>query len=276
MKLIGFTFVYNEEGMIPYVVPYIRSMGYDKFVIYDDDCSDNTIPLLKTLLDGYTEVDIRKPEQKSEGFEGRKRDAMLASINECAEIINANNGEDLWMTWTDFDEVLYCSRERDELFKNNLKLFNERGYNFFSGRMLHLTWNGDYESKGAVLPHQWNGVRGTWWLSEGKKVTLFKVNDLAKFMCFCGNHHFGVLPREGVELKDLDSCGEFHGFHMKYFNREVLEHKTMQLVHDASVANDKIRANSFPLDMYFLLKGMFAQQTAYNRRDPGEGLFLIQ
>jgi hypothetical protein len=36
-----------------------------------------------------------------------------------------------------------------------------------------------------------------------------------------------------------------------------------------------VRANSFPLDMYFLIKGFNAQRAVKNPKDPGEGLFML-
>ena len=46
MKLVGLTFTYNEENMIPYVMPYVERMGYDKFIVYDNESTDNTVEII--------------------------------------------------------------------------------------------------------------------------------------------------------------------------------------------------------------------------------------
>lgn len=59
MKLFGCTVVKNEEEMIPYVMPYVERLGYDKFVVYDDNSTDNTVEkLLK-----YPFVEIRQMKE---------------------------------------------------------------------------------------------------------------------------------------------------------------------------------------------------------------------
>ena len=64
MKLFGCTVVKNEEGMIPYVMPYVERLGYDKFVVYDDNSTDNTVEeLLK-----YPFVEIRQMEETKNIF----------------------------------------------------------------------------------------------------------------------------------------------------------------------------------------------------------------
>ena len=84
MKLFGYTYVYNEEAMIPYVLPYILRMGYDKFIIYDDGCTDNTIPILTEKLSAAgIECEVRDTNFDVEyGFDGRKREAQILAIRE--------------------------------------------------------------------------------------------------------------------------------------------------------------------------------------------------
>lgn len=273
MKLLGYTCVYNEEKMIPYVMPYVEHMGYDKFYVYDDGCTDNTIEILKQ----YPFIEIRETDKSNpaDGFDSRKKDVQLEGTKECAEVHYAT-GEDVWMTFTDFDEVLFCQRERSYTLKDYLDMENFRGYNYFDGRMIHLSWDGK-EKDENLLPHQWDGVRGTWWFSEGMKTTLYKVNAFEAIQSFCGNHWFGAKPRQGVILKNLADCGEFHGFHMKYFDENIIfaksEDKTF--VVNAKWALQTVRGSSFPMEQYFLLKGLTTPRLTSNKRDYGEGLFLF-
>ena len=270
MKLIGATQVYNEEGLVKYVMPYVERMGYDKFIVYDDGCTDNTIELLKK----YPFIEIR-PKNEVEGgdFDARKIKCMSDTIKECANII-AETGEEVWMTFTDFDEVIFCQRERSDTVKGTLEFVDKEGYNYYDGRMLHLTWDG--KSYNNDLAHTWDGVRGTWWLREGRKVTLLKVSALRNYFVTSGNHNLGVVPADGIEMKNLDATGEFNGFHFKYFV-DTLKHrdKDKQLVSDADYAVKTVRDCSFPLSDYFLMKGFFVQKTPPNSRDLGEGLVLF-
>ena len=278
MKLIGYTVVYNEEALVPYVLPYIVRMGYDKFVIFDDGCTDNTIEAISRGLSEHGinfEVRPTVVNNPDYDFDGRKRDSMVAGIHECTAIVNENGGESVWMTFTDFDEVIYCTREREEQLKGYLELMDKRGFNFFDGRMLHLTWD-EKEMNEKALPHQWEGVRGAWWLSEGGKVTLFKVNDFASITAFCANHHMGVRMANGKRPKDLSLTGEFQGFHLKYFSKTALDTKPARLYGSSSerLVNE-VRFNSFPLDMFFLFNGFCAGRIPADDKYLGEGLFLM-
>lgn len=277
MKLFGYTVVYNEETLVPYVLPYIERMGYDKFIVYDDGCKDNTIGLLSSgLTAAGIDFEIRPTltiDEKHD-FDGRKRTSHLFSIEECMKIA-AETNESVWISFTDFDEVIYCSRERQKYLKEYLEMEDERGFNFFDGRMLQLSWDGK-EKDERYLPHQWSGVKGAWWLSEGMKVTLFRVNDFEQYMVYCANHHLGVKPRDGVNVKSLAESGEFHGFHLKYFDAESFKTKdTRHYGRDPEEYLREIRSVSFPMDMYFLMKGFVTPPARPNKRDMGEGLFLM-
>ena len=58
MTLIGFTCVYNEEEYVPFVMPYVEALGYDKFIVFDNGSTDRTVELLKE----YPFVEIRHYE----------------------------------------------------------------------------------------------------------------------------------------------------------------------------------------------------------------------
>ena len=55
LYLVGVTCTYNEAEMVPYVMPYVERMGYDKFIVYDNESTDNTVELLKQ----YPFVEVR-------------------------------------------------------------------------------------------------------------------------------------------------------------------------------------------------------------------------
>lgn len=272
MKLIGVTQVYNEEPNIPYVMPYVERMGYDKFIVYDDSSTDRTVEMLSR----YPFIEIRQalpPEKcKVNAFENSKLKAMTTTFSECSDIIRENSGETVWMTITDFDEVIYSQRERSFLVRSYLEYMSERGFNYYDGRMLHLTWDG--KARNGDLPHTWPGVRGSWWMQEGCKCTMLKVNDVLKVCMYCGNHAMGVTPIDGVKMVNLADTGDFNGFHFKYFDGS-LKHRGMSLVDDPTEAIKTVRDCSFPLEEYFLMKGFFAKRTEENKRDLGEGLHIV-
>ena len=270
IKLIGATCVYNEEAMIPFVMPYLEKMGYDKFVVYDDGCTDNTIEILKQ----YPFIEIRgKMVAEVDSFERRKLLAMTEVLNECIDM-TVKNKEHVWFSFTDFDEVVYCQRDREATVKDFLGFMTEKGFNYYDGRMLHLTWDGSGEKVG--LPHTWEGVRGSWWMMEGRKVLLIDISQFAVFNTFCGNHHMGVKTRGNVKLMNLADEGDFNSFHFKYFYKTLEKRdKEVQLVADANEATKNVRDCSFPLSDYFLMKGFFAQKTPPNKKDLGEGLVVV-
>lgn len=272
MKLIGGTYVYNEEMMIPYVMPYVERMGYDKFIVWDDGCTDNTI----AKLSQYPFIEIRDGKSlEGQDFNWRKLNAMLETFNECNKASVENGGENVWMTFTDFDEVIFLQRERGTRVKEYLEMMDSRGYNYFDGRMVHLICEKCVGN--GWLPHSWNGVRGSWWLTEGRKTTMLKVNDFARIVMYIGNHNMVGELRKGKEAKNLDSCKEFNNFHMKYFDKRTLNLRDndKNFVDSGYDARMNILSQSFPIENYFLMKGFFAEKSPMNKRDAGEGLTII-
>lgn len=69
MKLIGYTCTFNEAGMVPYVMPYVERMGYDKFIVYDNMSTDNTVELLSK----YPFVEIRYYDTNGKFDDNAKR-----------------------------------------------------------------------------------------------------------------------------------------------------------------------------------------------------------
>ena len=102
VKLFGYTCTYNESMMIPYVMPYVERMGYDKFIVYDNESTDNTVELLKK----YPFVEVRTYNSNGKFSDEKRNHLLIESYQECSNF--DNDGDPIWMTWTDFDEVIYC------------------------------------------------------------------------------------------------------------------------------------------------------------------------
>lgn len=49
VKLYGMTLVYNESKMIPYIMPYYEKLGYDKLYVYDNESTDDTVEMLRSI-----------------------------------------------------------------------------------------------------------------------------------------------------------------------------------------------------------------------------------
>ena len=133
MKLFGYTVIHNEELFIPIIMPYIERMGYDKFVVYDNESTDNSVEILKQ----YPFVEIRQLITDGHFSDAKKRDIQLSSYVECYQY-GKNNDEQVWMTFTDLDEVIFMTREREKTVKEYLEWQIKKGYNVFDGRFLHV------------------------------------------------------------------------------------------------------------------------------------------
>ena len=49
MKLFGVATIYNNEELVPYVMKYVQQLEYDKFIVCDNESTDNTVELLKNI-----------------------------------------------------------------------------------------------------------------------------------------------------------------------------------------------------------------------------------
>lgn len=284
MKLFGCTVVHNEEPFIPIIMPYIELMGYDKFVVYDNESTDNTVKLLLN----YSFVEIRNLVTNGHFSDYAKRDVQLNFYRECYKY-GHDNDEQVWMTFTDFDEVIFTTREREKTVKDYLEWQTRKGYNIFDGRFLHITnnkdnFNSDY-LKNGILPHQLDGSRATWWLSEGKKATMILATDFPYLEASCGNHSLGAKIEEGKTVLNLDNTKEFYNFHFKYFSKDLLrkkaeayaKHDGKNLILEEEVGKtcDKVRASSFSFEQLFLLNGLLAKPLE-TRDGFGDGFYLIK
>ena len=261
MKLIGFTCTYNEEEYIPYVMPYVEAMGYDKFVVFDNGSTDRTVELLKK----YPFVEVREYTTGGKFDDDRKCGLQSESFFECKQL--AWRGELVCMTWTDFDEVLLWNGDVD--FKTQLKTdYIWRGYNCFYKNMINvLPPHKHYKTKEIFdkfggFVHAMPDMRGSVWVG-GMKPTMYIVNDFVSIDFYPGNHYAFLTPKDGVEIKNYDDTCRMYGFHLKFIDKEALRRKTKgyadrglaaaeQLLPKLDEVYNKHLAVSFPMENYFL------------------------
>lgn len=268
MKLFGCTFVKNEEGMIPYVMPYVERLGYDKFVVYDDDSTDNTV----AELSKYPFVEIRQMEETKtlNEFDCLKRDKQANFFTECWQYIYKNNNEDVWMTFTDFDEVLFCSGRLS--FKQEIKAYDDVYHKCYLNKPLVQIIDIGCKKRlnnAKDLIHTESSVRMNFWENLfSEKVTLLKVNAFEEITCYSGNHFIKLKPKDEYKKKKDEGCnislnnaGIFHNFHLKWINYSELEkkHETTKNkeISDLKSSYDNILASTYPVDMYFALDSLY-------------------
>lgn len=277
MKLFGCTFVKNEEGMIPYVMPYVERLGYDKFVVYDDNSTDKTREILST----YPFIEIRNTVGNHDDFDDRKCKVEASFFSECWEYIENHENEDVWMTFTDFDEVLYFYKQLS--FKDCLKWALHHKYNFFDRQIIQLFPPKNFESvslkeiipKGKLV-HTVDGIRANLWsMNECFKPVLLHVNSFESIECFEGNHIMRGYMNKGIKGKSMNEQSFLTCFHLKYIDQNVIKEKVMGLKDKSIMSHfedtymNSMIGSSFPLDLYFAYQCM----TYY--RHPEIGMNII-
>ena len=260
MKLIGFTCTYNEAEYIPYVMPYVKAMGYDRFIVYDNGSTDGTAEILK---ERYPFVEVREYYTGGKFDDDVKCRLQSESFFECKEL--SRDGELICMTWTDFDEVLMWNGDVD-IKKQLEEDYIWRGYNCFYKNMINvLPPNKKYitanEFTGGFV-HAMPNMRGCVWVG-GMKPTMYIVNDFVSIDFYPGNHYAFLTPRDGVEIKNYDDTCRMYGFHLKFVDKQALIRKTKgyaergleaakTLLPKIDEVYDKHLALSFPMENYFL------------------------
>ena len=274
MKLFGCTVVKNEEGMIPYVMPYVERLGYDKFVVYDDNSTDNTVAeLLK-----YPFVEIRKMAETKNlaDFDGLKSRIQADFFTECWDYIHNNNNESVWMTFTDFDEVIFCSGRNN--FRQEINVYDMFYHKCYLNKpLVQIIVNSSEKNKicrntsSNVLVHMDENMRMNYWNGIfSEKVTLLKVNAFKEIVCYCGNHlmklnlqdEYRKEKEQGHNLS-LNNIGILHNFHLKWVDYSVLEKKYQTTknnennIIDLKSAYFNMLASSYPVDAYFALDSLY-------------------
>lgn len=266
MKIIGFTCTYNEEKWVPYVMPYVEAFGYDKFVVYDNGSTDRTIELLSK----YPFVEVRQWNTNGKFDNSAKCRVQWQSFEEARRIakIGQPDEELVWMTWTDFDEVLFFNSDCD--FRGILEGdYNTRRYNAFYKNMVNLFPPREMENKEpkdylheGQMFHTYPNVRGNIWVG-GMKPTMFAVNAFDAVSFVGGNHYGFCRMRSGHVLKGYDDCCRIYGFHLKFIDKNALKEKWegyacrgedmyTDLVKKIDVLYEGQIGISFPLEQYFL------------------------
>lgn len=254
--------VKNEEGMIPYVMPYVERLGYDKFVVYDDSSTDNTV----AELSKYPFVEIRTITPSSNMYEVdiKKRDCEAKFYGECWDYINSHNGETVWMAFTDFDEVLFCNGrnglkweiENIEYIQNKVCYFNKPLVQLVNSKYI-------IETEGEGLLHTYpNILCSTWTLPFSQKNTLLKVNSIDDVWFYGGNHQIKIkLNSEYEKLREsgydisLNTIGSIHQFHLKYVDLQIVYDKIKKTLNkdfsDIKLTYENMLASSYPISQYF-------------------------
>ena len=269
MKIIGFTCTYNEQEYIPYVMPYIKAFGYDRFIVYDNCSTDRTAE----LLENYPFVEVVKWDTDGKFDDEAKTELQKKAFDMCKQM--AEDGETIVMTFTDFDEVLYINSD-----VSNKRVIEEdyvwREYNCFFKNMVNLFPPNTERSMDAIedavsrgmMVHTVNGVRANFWVG-GMKPTMIVVNDFKNIDFTTGNHYAFAEMEEGCKIKSYDDCCRMYGFHLKFIDKNALKRKWRYYVEKGkevyveginnfdTIYNGQIGV-SFPLENYFLQDGMMS------------------
>lgn len=267
MKLIGFTCTYNEAEMVPYVMPYVERMGYDKFVVYDNESTDNTVGLLKQ----YPFVEVRNFSTNKENSVMERTKLMAESFTEAHNYKNINNGDIVWMTWTDFDEVIFPTHLYKETLKEILQweymshnVYESSLVNLFPPKEITQREMLEYVKNGYYV-HEIPSLRCKLWDNWlGHKTLLIKINDFESIMCYCGNHKCGLKPAKGKTIKKIPDG--LHSFHLKYLNTSsfINKLKTDNYKNNKTTYKglDEVKFNkivehsyntSYPIEYYFIM-----------------------
>lgn len=262
IKLIGVTCTYNEAEMIPYVIPYVERMGYDKFIVYDNESTDNTVELLKQ----YSFVEVRNFSSNGVFSDSIRTKKILEVLQEYHKM-SLNDDNLICFTITDFDEVLFLTAPHTLPFKPwvlNRYLYGKE--NYFQDTMINIlppkrNINDDFYKDDKYV-HLHDNMKCNYWTVYGDKTTVLILNDFLTIEITEGFHRMFLKPKKGVKPKNLKNTNELFGFHLKYINKNIIERKHNnvkdRLYHAnyAYVSNiediyDGLYTTAFPLHNFF-------------------------
>lgn len=260
MKLYGFTFLRNESKMLPYVKPYWDAMGYDKLVVYDNESTDNSVELLKQIP--YVEVRSFHTDTFSE------KKIIDLKLGFYAEVYQeyVETKEDIWVSFCDFDEVLFFDGIGRCSGKGVLEGNRINYYNCFDGKMIELLCDENTVPNKGKMAHTWKNIRGKYWHVYGNKPLLIKISDFPYIVFSWGNHEVGYTIKDGVELRHLQETGYVYGFHLKWIDMDLLKERSLDMLKRNTTVKftpemidryyeESLLPLSFPLKDYFLLEG---------------------
>lgn len=264
--LYGYTTTYNVEYLIPYVMPYVERLGYDKFIVYDNGSTDKTIELLKQ----YPFVEIRHFDTNGAFSDKRICDLHAEAVIECGALDDGSR--EVWMTWTDFDEVFYLSEFYPfKEYLHNMKKY--WGYNYYSDKMVELFFNNfrTHSVKEHELVHTLPDIMCHYWEREGVKPSVICVSDMQFLTVYPGNHWMEVIPKKDVSLNNLKNTFQLFSFHLKYIDFETFEKKMEERAQRLEKENKDILEHEwlfnpncfkeclsacFPITTYFALRNL--------------------
>ena len=270
MKLFGYTFTLNEEHMIKYVLPYLDRMGYDKLVVYDSGSTDRTVEILSKVP--YIEIRDINCEEGDLSFV--KLNKQYECFYECKKYSEEHGGEDVWMTFTDFDEVIFAL---NGIYKNAKDMFSfhvgilKINYDYFCDRMAYLFYEGNNYDGNKPIHYDVSNIRCSNWYSFGSKVTMIKVNDFELETAVVGNHSLTVRKTTENNAINLINSGLFYGFNLKYINKSILEinskndYETLYKRFSPNIEDfymkrtseyNELYSTSYSLSQYFSVRGM--------------------
>jgi hypothetical protein len=262
--LIGITCTYNEAEMVPYVMPYVERMGYDKFIVLDNESTDNTVELLKQ----YPFVEVRTYSTNGVFDDDKRSKKTLEVLQEFhSETFEEENKKIYCLTITDFDEVLFLTSPHTYPFK--AWIYNRYAYgkeNFFQDTMINLLppkrdISEDFYKNDKYV-HLHEDMKCNYWTVYGDKTTIFILNDFMTIGITNGFHKCYLKPFQNKECKNMKNTNEIFGFHLKYIDKNILEKKHNINKDRINYNNysyrsniediyDSIYTNSFPLCNYF-------------------------
>lgn len=260
--LVGVTCTYNESEMVPYVMPYVERMGYDKFIVYDNESTDNTVELLKQ----YPFVEVRTYSTNGLFNDDLRTVKIFETLQEYHKL-SLNNKKLICFVNVDFDEVLFLTSPHTLPLKPWLRMrYINRGNNIFSDTMINILPPTkdipDDFYKNDKYVHLHDNMKCNYWTSYGDKTTLLILNDFETIQITPGNHFILLKPREGKQIINLKNTNELFGFHLKYINKNIIERKHIgikdrnYLSNSAYISNiediyDALYTNAFPLCDFF-------------------------
>lgn len=259
--LVGVTCTYNEAEMVPYVMPYVERMGYDKFIVYDNESTDNTVELLKK----YPFVEVRTYSTDGTFSDDIRTVEIFKTLQEYHKL-SLNNEKLICFVNVDFDEVLFLTAPHTLPLKPWLKSRYYDGNNIFSDTMINLLPpkrnipNDYYKDDRFVHLHE--NMKCNYWTSYGDKTTLIILNDFETIQLTPGNHIIYLKPRKDKKIKNLKNTNELFGFHLKYIDKKIIEkkhngikdkcyHSNSAYISNIEDIYDSLYTNSFPLCDFF-------------------------
>ena len=214
IRLLGITLTYNEEKLIPYVMPYYERMHIDKLIVFDNFSTDNTV---KELLK-YPFVEIRYFNTENEMND---KEHQRIKNNIWKDYVNDYD----WCICCDFDEVLYTKKE----FKDVLKEYEEQGFNIFRQCMLNIYSEKFPEIEDGQLVHEVLNDGVLWKdfdknINWGEKANLFNLKKIKEMNYTEGNHReypIGVEPNKpNIVVNGIAAL------HLKYIDYNAVLYKT--------------------------------------------------